>query len=165
MMRLEGNRIELIPLTGRQMNLWLEDVKALEAELNCTYRGEPVMGPFVGFVRSKASRAENDPGNYLFHAIWFIVRKTDRIVMGEIAFTGTPNENNEEEIGYGLNPEFQGKGYMTEAVEVLCKWALAQEGVSHVIASTDNNIKSENTLKRAGFTKYKQDGTTSWWRI
>jgi len=164
-MRLDGKRIELIPLTARQLTLWLENVKALEAELDCIYRGEPVMGPFIDFVCRQASKAENDPDNYLFHTIWFIMRKTDRIVIGEMAFTGTPNENHEVEIGYGLNPEFQGMGYMTEAVGVLCKWVLAQEGVDHVIASTENNIKSENTLKRAGFVKYKQDGTTSWWRI
>jgi len=164
-MRLEGKRIELIPLTARQLTLWVDNIKALEAELDCIYRGEPVMGSFIDFVRSKASMAENDPDNYLFHTIWFIMHKTDGIVMGEIAFTSPPNENHEVEIGYGLNPEFQGMGYMTEAVEVLCKWALAQEGVDHVIASTENNIKSENTLKRAGFVKYKQEGTTLWWRL
>jgi len=54
---------------------------------------------------------------------------------------------------------------MTDAVEVLCKWALVQKGIRRVIATIENNIKSENTLKRAGFTKYKQNKTTAWWRI
>jgi len=56
-------------------------------------------------------------------------------------------------------------GFMTDAVEVLCKWALVQKGIRRVIATIENNIKSENTLKRAGFTKYKQNKTTAWWRI
>lgn len=100
-MKLDGKRIELNPLTARQLNLWLEDVKALEAELDSSYHGEPVMGPFVDFIRRQASKADSDASNYLYHTIWFILRKTDRVVMGEIAFTGTPDENHEVEIGYG----------------------------------------------------------------
>lgn len=161
-MKLEGERIELIPLSARQLNLWLENVNVLEDELNCRYWGEPVKGAFIDFIRGQSVKAENDADNYLYHVLWFIVHKTDRVVMGEIAFKGPPDENSEVEIGYGLSLESQGMGYMTEAVGVLCKWALARKEVKHVIASTENNPKSEKTLERAGFVKYKQNETTAW---
>ncbi len=84
--------------------------------------------------------------------------------MGEIAFTGVSDGNREVEIGYGLNPEFEGEGYITEAVQTLCEWALAQNEISHVIAETENNPKSENILKRAGFLAYQQNDTAVRWR-
>ena len=119
--RLKADRIELIPLSASQLRLWLNDLRALESQLNCNYKGEPVIGPFASFIENIASKVENDYTNYLYHTLWFIVCRANRTIMGEIAFYGVPNENHEVEIGYGLNPIFQGKGYMTEAVKTLCK--------------------------------------------
>ena len=146
---LKADRIELIPLSASQLQLWLNDLRALESQLNCNYKGEPVIGPFASFIENIASKVENDCTNYLYHTLWFIVCRTNKTIMGEIAFYGVPNENHEVEIGYGLNPIFQGKGYMTEAVKTLCSWALKQSIVECVIAKTDANEKSENTLERA----------------
>jgi RimJ/RimL family protein N-acetyltransferase len=56
-------------------------------------------------------------------------------------------------------------GYMTEAIRAFCEWALAQNNITHVIAETEpDNPKSENILKRIGFTVYEQ-GDTTWWRL
>ena len=163
-MKLEAERLALVPLTAKQLDLWLENVKALEDELNCSYRGEPVQGRFVDFIRARYAKAQGNAGNYLYHTVWFIVRKSVRAVMGEIAFTDVPDENREVEIGYGLNPEFEGEGYMTEAVQTLCEWALAQKEINHVISETENNPKSENILKRAGFLVYQQNDMAVRWR-
>ena len=163
-MKLEAQRLELVALTAKQLKLWLEDVKALEDELNCIYRGEPVLGHFVDFIRAQYAKAQSDADNYLYNTVWFIVRKADRVVMGEIAFTGVPDERREVEIGYGLNPEFEGEGYMTEAVTTLCEWALSQKEISYVIAETENNPKSENILKRTGFHIDHQNDTAIRWR-
>lgn len=165
MMTLETERLELIPLTARQLKLWLEDVKTLEAELNCKYCAEPLEGFFYDIVFGQLVKTENDSSNFLYHSFWFIVRKTDRVVVGSCDFKDVPDKNHEVEIGYGLGKEFEGSGYMTEAIRVFCKWAIAQEGINHIIAETErNNPKSENVLKRVGFTIYKQDDTT-WWRL
>lgn len=162
---LKTERLELIPLTARQLKLWLEDVITLEDELNCKYRAEFLEGFFLDIVRGQLVKTENDAANYLYHSFWFIVRKADRIVVGSCDFKSVPDENHEVEIGYGLGKEFEGAGYMTEAIKEFCKWALTQETITHVIAETENdNPKSENVLKRVGFTLYKQNKTT-WWRL
>lgn len=165
MNNLESERIELIPLTAEQLRLWTDDVQTLENQLGCSYKGEPAMGSFVDFIKGQACIVEKDPVNYLYHTLWFIVRKCDRVVMGEIAIYGLPNANHEVEIGYGLSPQFQGMGYMTEAVKTLSKWALSQENVNYVIAETNDNEKSENTLVGAGFMKYEQKQNSVWWRL
>ena len=54
---------------------------------------------------------------------------------------------------------------MTEAVKLMCDWALKQKGVLSVIAETDTDgYGSQRILKRCGFKKYKE-GDTLWWRL
>lgn len=163
-MKLESERLELIPLTARQLRLRLEDIDALESELGFRYRGKPASGFFIEFVHIQAAKARLNPDYYLYHTLWFLLRKADKTVLGEIAFTGAPDENHEVEISYGLSPEFEGNGYMTEAVRTLCDWALDQDEVAHIIAKTEDNPKSDNTLRRSGFEIYKEDENTLWWR-
>jgi len=164
-MIIETSRLHLIPLTAHQLTLWTEDISRLEKELNCTYSAEPIEGIFLEIVKGQATKAKDDEANYLFHSFWFIIRKSDRVVVGSAGFKNIPNENDEVEIGYGLGKDFEGNGYMTEAVYAMCSWAKAQDYISYVIAETEaGNPKSENVLKRCGFTLYMQD-TNSWWKV
>ena len=93
------------------------------------------------------------------------MRKSDRVVVGSAGFKDIPNEDHEIEIGYGLGKDFEHYGYMTEAVQAMCNWAIAQEGISHVIAETDvDSPQSQNILKRCGFVQYKR-AESIWWRL
>jgi RimJ/RimL family protein N-acetyltransferase len=162
---LQTKRLEIIPLAAKQLRLWVEDVQALERELDCIYRAEPIEGIFREIVRGQIHKTESDSANYLYHSFWLIVRKIDCVVVGSCDFKDVPNADCEVEIGYGLGKEFEGNGYMTEAMRAFCKWALTQEGIKNVIAETEvDNPKSENVLKRLGFAPYKQ-GNTNWWRL
>ena len=40
---IQTERLELIPLTARQLKLLVEDLPALEQELNCYYQAEPMV--------------------------------------------------------------------------------------------------------------------------
>lgn len=119
----------------------------------------------MNFIRSRAELVQSDPANFAFHTLWFIVQKSDQTAMGELAFYGTPNDDGAIEIGYGLNPAFQGMGYMTEAVHALCTWALAQPEVTAVLAETTNNPKSAETLKRAGFSEFGRREDAIIWQM
>jgi RimJ/RimL family protein N-acetyltransferase len=164
-MTLQTDRLELIPLTARQLRLWLDDLRALEAELSCAYRGEPLDDFFGKIVRKQIEKTEQHPERWLYHTVWLILRKSDRVVVGSCDLKGPPDANSEVEVGYGLGEECQGSGYMTEAIRALCGWALGQDEVAHVIAETEpGNVKSENVLRRVGFALYQQ-GETNWWRL
>ena len=57
-------------------------------------------------------------------------------------------------IGYSIDKNFQGKGYMKEALELFLKYAFEELGLHRVEASTlVDNIKSQKVLERCGFTK------------
>ena len=56
------------------------------------------------------------------------------------------------EIGYSVLPQFQGRGYATEIVVGLVRWALGQPGVARVVAETEwANPASVRVLTKAGF--------------
>lgn len=164
-MKLETERLLLVPLDARQLRLWIEDVHALEQELGCVYRAEPLTGEFLDIVQGQLETVERDEANTLFHTFWFFIRKEDGAVVGSADFKNVPDQNGEVEIGYGLGEKYRGNGYMTEGVAAMCHWALHEAGVKHVIAETErDNLPSQRVLERCGFRQYWQ-GNTLWWKL
>ena len=76
--------------------------------------------------------------------------KTDATYIGDLGFKGPARESTVE-IGYGLLPAYEEKGYMTEAVQALIQWAF-NSGVVFVEAETDpDNKASQRILEKCGF--------------
>lgn len=164
-MILETKRLELIPLTAHQLQLWIEDIPSLDKELSCSYRAEAMEGIFLEIVKGQFEITQKDADNYMWHSFWFLIRKTDRVVVGSADFKDIPNVTKEVEIGYGLGNEFEHNGYMTEAVKAMCDWAMKKETVSNVIAETEiDGYASQRILQRCGFVEEKR-GETIWWRL
>lgn len=163
-MKIETERLMILPLTPEQLDLWTCNLAELEKELNCSYQAEPMEGMFREIVCAQADKAKRDPANYLWHTFWFILRKLDRCVVGSIDFKDIPNIEGEVEIGYGLGRSFEHNGYMTETVQAFCDWALGQEGVGHIIAETEiEGLSSQKILQKIGFKEYDRKDTV-WWR-
>ena len=65
------------------------------------------------------------------------------------------------ELGYGLGPEWWGRGYATEAGQTVLPWALRQ--VPAVVARTSpENLPSQRVLQRLGFARHGIDGRGRW---
>ncbi len=164
-MRITTERLELLPMTAAQLKLWAENIPALEKELMIQYRGEPVEDWFLDIVRKQLEETESDPENFMWHSFWLIIRSSDRVAVGSADFKAPPDKDGAVEIGYGLSPEFEHNGYMTETAKAMCRWALEQKGVTSVIAETETDgYASQRILKRCGFCEEKR-GKTVWWRL
>ncbi|MHB1150740.1 MAG: GNAT family N-acetyltransferase [Eubacteriales bacterium] len=164
-MELETERLRLIALKPRQLKCWVDDITVIERELDVVYMAEPLNGIFLEIVKGQIDRTEKDSENYLWHSYWLLVRKNDKVVVGSADFKDIPNDVGEVEIGYGLGKDFEHNGYMTEAVKAMCKWALQQERVLHVIAETDlDGLASQRVLQRNGFVETKRNETV-WWKL
>ena len=118
-MILKTERLEVVPLLPNQLKLWVENIPKLEKDLNCSYQAEPMEGLFLEIVKGQLEKTEKYSSDYLWHSFWFLVRKSDRVVVGSADFKDIPNTDKEVEIGYGLGKEFEHNGYMTEAVQAL----------------------------------------------
>ena len=88
-------------------------------------------------------------------------RATDRIV-GSIGLFHADWEVRAVEIGYGVRGDERGKGYASEALAAVARWALTEGGMQRawLRANTDNvasvrvaekaDFRREGTLRRAG---------------
>ena len=82
-----------------------------------------------------------DPENYLFFTEFLIVLRENDAVIGSIDFKYVP-KNGSTEVGYGLNPAYQGHGYMTEALKAFLSFGKGL-GLKSVLADTrKDNIRT-----------------------
>jgi [ribosomal protein S5]-alanine N-acetyltransferase len=87
-----------------------------------------------------------------------VVERASGLVVGGIGFFGPPRAA-EVEIGYGIVPSRQGRGYATEALRAMIAMAWADARVSTVVAGTDpGNIASQRVLEKAGFRRIAATG-------
>ena len=160
---IETPRLVLFPYTAENLALFNTDLPRFEAEYGVVYRGEELDYLLAGFLRKLEREIAEDPENYLFFTEFLLVLKENSHVIGSIDFKYPPREG-VTEVGYGLNPAYTGRGYMTEALDAFLRFGKAQ-GVKTVRADTrPDNMKSQNVLKRCGFTFLREDGNL-WWEI
>jgi [ribosomal protein S5]-alanine N-acetyltransferase len=81
-----------------------------------------------------------------------VVERATGLVVGGIGFAGPPGAPGEVELGYGIVPSRQRRGYATEAVAAMLAVAWADPVVEAVLASTaPSNLASQRVLEKAGF--------------
>lgn len=81
-----------------------------------------------------------------------IVLKDSNKVIGDIGITHYQEKNQgEAEIGYVLNPKFQGYGFMTECLLGFFRYIKTNKIAKRIIAKHDvENTKSGKVMERAG---------------
>lgn len=85
---------------------------------------------------------------------WGITIKGNPTIIGIIGHFKIAFENQRAEIGYMSFPEFNGKGYMSEAVKAAVAYGFEQMNLHSIEAIIDpGNIASERVLQKNGFVK------------
>ena len=94
----------------------------------------------------------NYPEKYIWYTLWFMeLINSENEIVGNLSFKGI-TENGIIEIGYGIEKEYENKGYMTEAVRAIVKWASEQPVVKQIEAEAEkNNIASIRVLEKCNF--------------
>jgi ribosomal-protein-alanine N-acetyltransferase len=77
-----------------------------------------------------------DPAARLWGARVMVAPEPERRVVGSIVFHGRPGPDGIAEIAYGVEEGSQRRGFATEAVRACVDWALCEEGVIAVQATT-----------------------------
>ena len=87
------------------------------------------------------------------HGFSLVLRDTDTVV-GTGGFKGPPSADGVVEIAYGVSPDYQGKGYATEAAEALTAYAFGSGIVRVVRAHTlPESNASARVLTKCGFRR------------
>ena len=81
-----------------------------------------------------------------------LVHRDSNIVVGKGGFKGPPGADGVVEIAYGVAPDYQGKGYATEAAQALVAFAFSSGQVRVVRAHTFAKANaSARVLAKCGF--------------
>ena len=157
-------RLQFIPLHVNQLELALHNVEAFETSLNIILMRSWMTDRVHRAISMKiekmhqASSAQHDWLTY-----WLIVVRDENVGAGMLGFKGFPDENGSTEIGYGIDEAYQGKGYMSEAVQALLAWAFTHPFCKVVTATEVENPASKRLLEKLGARLVgASDHSTSW---
>lgn len=165
-MKLETERLILVPLSIENFKLYLEDRKKMEENLGVVVTGEKTSPTKKKIFQKPYEKAKKDEANHLWHTHWQVILKEENRIVCGITFKGIPNEAGEVEIGYGTREGYKNKGYMTETVTRLVRWTLEQKEVDSVVAETNkSNIPSQKVLEKSGFKRFHATEKRYWYRV
>lgn len=110
-----------------------------------------LIGPEVSeaFLERLCAATDNDPWKDGFG----VVHLAGNLLIGLCSFGGPPTREGIVEISYGIAPSYRGRGFATEAAQMLVARALKAEGVRTVQAHTlPERNASTKVLEKCGFT-------------
>ena len=82
---------------------------------------------------------------------WALVSKADGHMIGTCGFTSFDFPSDSAEIGYVLNPDYQGKGLATEAVREVLKFGFETLSLHRIEAKfMKENTRSQKLMERVG---------------
>jgi RimJ/RimL family protein N-acetyltransferase len=159
---LHTPRLVLFPLSVTQLGLALQDVALLAEEITLPIVPDLVTPPTRRAITMKLIKMTDALlADRPWYTYWLIVVKQDdvRIGAGMVGFKGAPDDAGSVEIGYGIDPAFRGKGYMTEAVRAMVDWAFQHEQCKVVAACgvLKTNPASSHVLQKVGMTLSGED--------
>lgn len=149
-------RLELVPVTLAAVEAVLAgDRAAAEAAAGAalpeTWPGDALIArafhPSLDAIRA-------DPARRLWgDSLLIPIDDGPRRVVGSVIFHGLP-EDGVAEVGYGVEESSQSRGYATEGTRACVEWALAQDGIKAVIATTFPwHVASRRVIEKLGMTQ------------
>lgn len=147
-MKLETERLYIVPCTEESIQVANEQ----------GYNSGPHIVGHVENVKQDSA--------LLPWGAWYVLRKEDDSVLGDIGFKGKPNEDQTVEIGYGFIEKYWNQGYATEAVKELIDWAFKTGEVETIIAETlIDNYSSMRVLEKLHMKRVNATETMINWKI
>ncbi|MBP9136505.1 MAG: GNAT family N-acetyltransferase [Chitinophagales bacterium] len=164
---IETERLIIKPLAYDQLVKYIKADHSLESELNLNKTSRTISPELKeAFEQTILPNVADPTKDYLYSTLWTAISKDANKMVGDICIVGEPNPSGEIEIGYGTYVEFQKKGFMTEAVGGMIKWAKTQPNVFSIIASTEKeNIASFTILLKNNFIKIGETDTLFNWKL
>lgn len=161
---IRTERLLLLPLKHSQLERYLTNLPELEHDLDLTLSREILTDRVRSAIRMKLSKMDAlDQEYHLWVTYWLVIIHAEKFGAGLAGFKGVPDEGGSTEIGYGIDPSYQNKGYMTETVRALVGWALGQPACKTVTAIEVVNPASRRLLEKLGaHLVTEDDAVTSW---
>lgn len=158
-------RLTLVPATVAHARAEIEDRGGFARLLGATVPDNWPPETAAGVLRLFLEWLEAAPEQVGWYTWYALIRDSgaDASSLGACGSTGPPvlgagggflgpPANGEIKIGYAVLPQFQRRGYATEMVGALVRWAFEQPGVLRIVAETEwANPASVAVLTKLGF--------------
>jgi [ribosomal protein S5]-alanine N-acetyltransferase len=147
-------RLKLYPLTLNHLKTGLHSINELSSGINIPLVPTLISGVVQKAVKMKIEKMEKEPVElHNWFTYWLIIIKADNIGIGLVGFKGSPDSAGSVEIGYGLDENFRGQGFMSEAVKALLAWAFSHSDCNNVTATNvlKTNFASQKVLRNNQF--------------
>ena len=157
-------RLQLLELNQMQLGLCLSNLPTSENELKVQLARDFFTERVQQAIRMKVEKMRiTDLSQHPWLTYWLIIIKEENIGVGMLGFKGYPNADGSTEIGYGIDPAYQNKGYMSEAVKALIDRAFSHPFCKVITATKVYNPASKHLLEKLGATKTEEkENFTSW---
>ena len=157
----------LIPLTLEQMYNFNDNPEKITASLgvrdSVLFNPEPLSNLNTNFILPRLQKAQAE--DEVFCTRWLAVSKELNCIVADFLIKKGPDADGELEIGYGVYPAHERKGWMTKVVAGFLQWAQEQPRVKTVMAETaKKNISSIRVLQKNGFTLSRETDKFFYWR-
>ncbi|MBC1375398.1 GNAT family N-acetyltransferase [Listeria sp. FSL L7-0091] len=158
MNNIETNRLILINYTLEMIQATINGTEALEKASG--YQVSPDW-PGIDFFFYLPYVLENvKKDKRMIKWTRLVVLKKENKIIGEIGGQGNPNETGEIEIGYSIAPDYQNKGYMSEALIGMIAWLEEQHEIKRIFARCyEQNEASIQVLKHNHFVHIVEKDT------
>jgi len=141
-------RVELIPITEEILGVHLDDLIEYSSspefyhylEFNPVVKREDI----ISYYKNKLAMVDNQSDMF-----WLIILKKENKTIGTIRLTDLDLNRKISTIGYGISPYYGQKGYFTESLNCLVRYAINELGFYRIEALT----RSDNTASRKGLEK------------
>jgi len=164
---LETERLSIFPLSPREMNLYVQGNLVLENSLDLKPGNRQITPELSDALKHAILPAVGNakPGDIEFVTLWTLIYRQESVMVGDLCFKGGPGPKKDIEIGYGTYPQYQGQGFMSEAIAAITDWALGRPGVCVVLAETkEENLPSQRILQKAGFILDRHERKMMFWK-
>lgn len=160
-------RLKLFCLTRVHLQLILDDPNLLEKTLGFAITREALTPAVHRAVRMKLKKMETAPApDFPWFTYWMIWVRESHFGAGLIGFKGILPGPSDVEIGYGISPAYQNRGYTTEAVQALVAWAFGDPRCTGIYANVlRTNPASSKVLEKAGFGCQSTSPEAIFWRL
>jgi RimJ/RimL family protein N-acetyltransferase len=163
---IETPRLRLIPATAALVEAEIANLEGFARSLDARVPDNwppALMFGALPFFRQQLTRHPELVG----WLSWYWVRQgEEELLVGCGGFKGAPRPEGTVEVGYSVLPQFQRRGYATEAVGGLLQWAFQTPKVACTRAETfPTNVASIRVLEKLGFRPAgpgSEPGTIRW---
>jgi len=166
MLKLNTDRLSIVPLDKYNLELCINDYNSMERNLGLIITNKNIGIREENVYKIRLNDVENNPINFMWYTTWLIILNEENRSVGAIMVKGCPNEDGEVVVGYAMQSDYRRKGYMLGALNCIIEWTFLNHDVKCVIADTlKNNIPSQKILQKVGMVHYKEEDECLWWKI